>query len=105
MDKRAQRKHGQGPKAQIHATIQEAQGAETMEPVVQRLEMDEHQRTADSSTNHAAIQKDDGILATETHMQNSEGSERGHGVHIQSSREYKHIHNYAHARNAIAQKR
>ena len=91
MDKRAQRKHRQGPKAQIHATIQEAQGAETMEPVVQRLEMDEHQRTADSSTNHAAIQEDNGILATETHMQNSKSSERGHGIHIQGSRECERI--------------
>ena len=82
MDKLTQRRHRQGPEARIHAAIQEAQGPETVEPVVQRLEMDEHQRTADSSTNHAAIQEDDGILATETHMQNSKSSERGHqGCH------------------------
>ena len=70
MDKLTQREHGQGPKARIHATIQEAQGTETVEPMVQGLEMDEHQRTADSSTDHAAIhvQEDDGVLATETHM-------------------------------------
>ena len=54
--------------------------------------MDEHQRTADSSTDHAAIQKDDGVLATETHMQNSASSEGGHGSNIQSSRDCKRVH-------------
>ena len=96
MDKLTQREHGQGPKARIHATIQEAQGTETVEPVVQGLEMDEHQRTADSSTDHAAIQKDYGILATETHMQNSTSSEGGHGINIQSSRECKRVHMLMH---------
>ena len=96
MDKLTQREHGQGPKARIHATIQETQGTETVEPVVQRLEMDEHQRTADSSADYAAIQKADGILATETHMQNSTSSEGGHGINIQSSRECKRVHMLMH---------
>ena len=96
MDKLTQGRHRQGPKARIHAATQKAQGPETVEPVVQRLEMDEYQGTADSSTNHAAIQEDNGILATETHMQNSKSSERGHGIHIQSSREYKRVHMLMH---------
>ena len=96
MDKLTQREHGQGPKARIHATIQEAQDTETVEPVVQRLEMDEYQGTADSSTNHAAVQEDDGVLATEAHMQGSTSSERGHGIHIQGSRECKRVHMLMH---------